>query len=113
MRGELENTTDQLTKNLKFLKASEPLDHILSLKRSPLIKTSLSYQEDHDTSKDEAPSRTTYGELPKNNFIRSNKITIEDINQVKGQPKHAHFSGDTQKGIRDQQVTTSSRKGIN
>jgi capsule polysaccharide export protein KpsE/RkpR len=44
LRKELEKTTNQLSRSLKFGKSTEILDNILSYQRSPFIKTGLGYE---------------------------------------------------------------------
>jgi chromosome segregation ATPase len=45
LRKELEKTTNQLSKILKFGKSTEMLDDILIYQRSPFIKMTLGYDE--------------------------------------------------------------------
>jgi len=59
LRKELEKTIDQLNRSLKFGKRNEILDNILSWKRSPFIKTGISYDEKQNTSKRDASTKVT------------------------------------------------------
>jgi hypothetical protein len=52
LRKELEKTTDQLSRSLKFGKSTEILDNILSYQRSPFIKTGLGYDEKQKTPRE-------------------------------------------------------------
>jgi protein subunit release factor B len=59
LRKELEKTTDQLNRSLKFGKSNEILDNILSYQRSPFIKIGLGYEEKQNTLEGDANTKVT------------------------------------------------------
>lgn len=87
----LKEELEQLNSN--FNKGIESLGHILSMQRSPLIKTNLGYREGEAPNLNGPPSSSN--EIhPKNidyTFIASSRSSLEHPNKVVHQAKNFHF----------------------
>jgi hypothetical protein len=59
LRKELEKTTDQLNRSLKFGKSIEILNNILNFQRSPFIDTILGYNQKQNILEEDASTKVT------------------------------------------------------
>jgi hypothetical protein len=59
LRKELEKTTNQLSRSLKFGKSTKKLDNILRYQRSPFIKLGLGYDKKQQTLEGDASTKAT------------------------------------------------------
>jgi hypothetical protein len=79
LRKELEKTTDQLNRSLKFGKNTEILYNIFSFQRSPFIKIGLGYDEKQKNLEGDASTKVTKA-LEKENDEKPNSYS----NIIKG-----------------------------
>jgi hypothetical protein len=86
LRKELEKSTAQLNRSLKFEKSIEILDDIIKFQRSPLIKTSLGYDKSQMTTKEDSkaiePSKKV-NEGKYKSYVDVLKISINDRDKRK------------------------------